>query len=940
MKRVLPLLVITLFLAGIFIVPSVGLTTSARLQENTTNISESFDSEMLTADLPNDRVFKVALYNETNSTAPAYASGAMNANYSEITQLLVNAGYDVDIITVQNIQNYELTTANYDALVLADNCPRENITNLVKDFWLAGGGILGLDSSMSYLGYAGILYRENDTVDDGYNTFWHYNYNANGTIVTSHPVTHSYTNGTEVPFMYADWAQIDLTTFDSTTVWSQTTVLAVDPGDPDWAVAVAVDAYDRGGKVVQIGIPAGYWWNSAWGPMVVDAIGWLAPRPKARIAFDLSHKSHLYVDAWDEFSLVWSEPNSFSDIRDTYVSNRYTVDKFYPLATGNFTEARLAEYDILILDLPYLNYTVAERTALMAWLDAGGGLIVLGDRTGIGSNGYLHLNFLLEDLDMHLNSSNVLDYTTTTTMVIPRHPTTEGTTGIALGWRNYINITGPAAQGVWKYGNNIVIAAQEYGDGRVVMFGDQNILDNTATAGDSNKLYGINVANWLSADDAHILLYTDDPYGGSYYRNIVTEALNQLELSFYHISTEEGLNYTLNGTWYEDQWELVIIDNCNWGRQDTFPHILDYLKSGRPMILESWSLSWYPNDPLWSYIGVNSTGHYPSNQPLTIWDDTHPIFDGFVSYNAPTLNVSNAGFGTDGATLDVYDNATAIAGYTATEEDGNASIVVSNNGQILLNGYLLNNFRGDIDGSGYMDGFEIYMNEITYMLALPSIDHPADIQYEAGSSGNTITWNPADTAPSSYQIFIDGSVDASGSWTGTSITADVNDLSLGVHKVECRVVGDSGYPMGDIVLVTVVDTTAPLLNSPADITMIANTTGNTLTWVASDPNPDYYVILMNSTVYASGVWDGSSVVVDLDDLAPGVYFFTLRVNDTLGHMSEDSVLVTVNPPSLFGLDTTTLILIGLGVLAVLIIGAVVCRRRGASQPAPKSRKKK
>jgi len=123
---------------------------------------------------------------------------------------------------------------------------------------------------------------------------------------------------------------------------------------------------------------------------------------------------------------------------------------------------------------------------------------------------------------------------------------------------------------------------------------------------------------------------------------------------------------------------------------------------------------------------------------------------------------------------------------------------------------------------------------------------------------------------------------------------------LGVHTIECRVVGDSGNPRGDIVLVTVVDTTDPLLNSPADFTMTVNTTGNTLTWVASDPNPSHFVILMNSTEYDAGVWDGSSVVLDLDDLTPGVYFFTIRVNDTLGHMSEDTVLVTVNEPSLFG----------------------------------------
>ena len=87
---------------------------------------------------------------------------------------------------------------------------------------------------------------------------------------------------------------------------------------------------------------------------------------------------------------------------------------------------------------------------------------------------------------------------------------------------------------------------------------------------------------------------------------------------------------------------------------------------------------------------------------------------------------------------------------------------------------------------------------------------------------------------------------------------------------------------------------------------------------------------MNSTEYGSGVWDGSSVVLDLDSLAVGVYFFTIRVNDTLGHFSEDTVLVTVTEPGGFGLpdwlDTQTLLLIVIGIL-VLIIIAVVCSKR-------------
>ena len=942
MKRALPLLVMTLFLAGIFIVPGVGNLSTAHLQDasSITSVTDTVN-EFQPTDLPNDPVFRVALYNETNSTSPDYTAGGMNTNYSVIEPLLVNAGFDVDILTVQNILNYELTTANYDVLVLADNCPRENISDLVKDFWLGGGGILSLDSAISYLGYAGILYRENESVSDGKNDFWSYNFNANGTIVERHPVTQSYANGTELEFFNSDFAQINLPQFFTTSVWYQTTVLAVDPGNADWAVAVAVDAYDRGGRVVQIGIPVQFW-PSDWNNMIIDAIGWLAPRPKARIAYDFSHQPRLSVDDWDVFSTLTDATEKFEDLRDAYVANRYTFDKFVPLASGNFTEARLAEYDIMILAWPDVNYTAAERTALMAWVDAGGGLIVLGDRNllaGLGQ-GYLFLNFLLEDLDMYYGENDTLDFQNAV-VTHPTHPTVGSATSLRISYRNYLYLSGPAAQSVWEYDGNIAVAAQEYGNGRVVMFCDMNILSNPQLSLQHNKGYALNVANWLSADEATILVYSDDPYDGGPYRSSVAQVLNQLEVPFHMTVSDVGFNASVNGTWFaQDTWDLVILDNNNYYISIVYDGLLDYLQNDGRAIVNTYRMNTLSDHPLWSYMGAAYTAGWPIDASAHIWDADSDIFNIPINYTGSTLNVSGAAYGDDGDMVTVFDNATALAGLSASEEIGNASIVLRNDGNTLLNSFLLNNMRGDIDDSAYLDTFELWFDQIAFMLNMPSLDHPADIEYESGSTGNTITWTPSHTAPSSYDIYVNGSHAHTATWDGSAITYNIDGLSLGVHPVEVFVYGDSAEPRGDIVIVTVVDTIAPLLNSPADFSITANTTGNTLTWIASDFNPSHYVILMNSTGYGDGVWDGTSVVLNLDALTPGIYFFTIRVNDTMGQMSEDTVLVTVNEPSLLGgLDTTTLILIAAAVLGLIIIGAI-CKKRGASQPKPKPRKRK
>ncbi|MDF1540546.1 MAG: hypothetical protein P1Q69_16740, partial [Candidatus Thorarchaeota archaeon] len=366
----------------------------------------------------------------------------------------------------------------------------------------------------------------------------------------------------------------------------------------------------------------------------------------------------------------------------------------------------------------------------------------------------------------------------------------------------------------------------------------------------------------------------------------------------------------------------------------------DYLLNGGRAIVNTFYTALLPNHPIWSLIGVNVTASWLGDSNTTIWDTDHDIFETPIDYSAATLNISNANFGTDGSMVEVFGNATALAGFTSTEQEGNASIVLRNDGNVILNSVLLNNYRGDIDESGYLDTLELWFNQIAYMLGLAGIDHPADITYESGSTGNTITWIPADSAPATYAIYVDWVQDTSGSWDGSAITYNADGLSLGVHTVECSVVGDSGNPRGDIVLITVVDTLNPLINSPPDVNMVLNSTGNTLTWITSDPNPDHFVITMNTSAWSSGVWDGSNVVLNLDGLTEGVYFFTIRVNDTLGHYSEDTVLVTVTPGGFFGLDTITLILIGVGILALIIIAVVCSKRRGSQAPAPKPRAKK
>jgi hypothetical protein len=164
----------------------------------------------------------------------------------------------------------------------------------------------------------------------------------------------------------------------------------------------------------------------------------------------------------------------------------------------------------------------------------------------------------------------------------------------------------------------------------------------------------------------------------------------------------------------------VIFDHCNYFYADFYDGLYDYIMNGGRAIINTFRAETLVAHPIWNYIGVNATGNWEGNSPAYVWDTSHDIFNTPFNMSQTTMTV-NAAFGTDGCTVEVYDNATALAGFTSTEETGNASIVLSNNNNVLLNTFLLNNMRGDEDGSGYLDTFELWYDQITYMLETDTI---------------------------------------------------------------------------------------------------------------------------------------------------------------------------------------------------------------------------
>ena len=184
----------------------------------------------------------------------------------------------------------------------------------------------------------------------------------------------------------------------------------------------------------------------------------------------------------------------------------------------------------------------------------------------------------------------------------------------------------------------------------------------------------------------------------------------------------------------------------------------------------------------------------------------------------------------------------------------------------------------------------------------PNISGPADFNYEFGTSGHKIIWNVSDLNPKLYNISKDGILIIEAPWNGSDIILNITGLNLGTHSFVCCVMDKNNNTACDIVNITVEDTTPPVINHPSNIEYECGSTGNTLTWIATDLLPNKYYITLDGVLYKNGSWNtGENITIEIDGLSFGMHFFTCYINDTSGNIAMDTVNVYVNdttPPTI------------------------------------------
>jgi len=900
---------------------------------------------------------RVAIYDEPTYTAPSWTShsGGINNNVTGMYDILRSYGYEVSILTTTEIENHALVTANYDVFVMVDNFPQDSIVNYVREYWLGGGGILALDGSGQFLSYIGAIPVEAEGTD-GYGSWtWE---TEDHNITTIHPVTRGYslheTIDSDEGYNYLAW---NATTLGESASAEDITILARSVGDSLWVTALALEPHNitKGGKVVTIGTDLAHLDEMPLYQMFDDAVEWLAPKPKARVAYDLSHHPYYGVDTWDSAYANYTGSANQEDLRNELVSRGYTFDKFYPSTLGNLTMDRLSQYDLLILSAPVFDFLPDELDALKTWVEDGGSLILNGEWIGFEKHSNV-INALLSGLESDIEIHIGDEYGTSQIVEIYDHPTMEDVSEIMHSGGSYINVTGDAVA-LTHLGDDLCSAVENLDSGRIYVSGDINTFANFIDFS-NNTQHAVNLFNWLTSSEATVLAYVDTSYIGvdpnwNIYRGPVAEALNTLGLEFYMTTNRTYFEMSLN----QQTWDLVVVDCQDYGLSgDTYSELEEYLEAGGRLIISS--LHTDSTHSLWDYLGVAGSEGILTPPEYYVWDSTHPIFESPIDFSASsfTSSFTHFPFTATAANLTLHTNATGLAGTTVGSGIINAGIAEGVDGRAIVNGMLLTLYEDDADLSGYGDGFEIWLNEIVYLLR-PVINSPEDITFEIGDTGNEFTWTPTSPNPWQFRIEIDSVLNSSGLWFGSeSFYFDVDDYPAGTHTFSLTVWDqDGGITTDEVIIIAAIDLTDPIIDSPLDIEYTEGATGNNITWTASDANQDNFIILINGTSPPGypAVWNTTSIVLDVDDLAVGVYNFTIVVFDAHGHSATDIVFVTVLADTTTTTTTTTtdttdttdtntttpppgdvdiiiiiLIIAGAGGAIIIIIIIVIMKKRG------------
>jgi len=304
-------------------------------------------------------------------------------------------------------------------------------------------------------------------------------------------------------------------------------------------------------------------------------------------------------------------------------------------------------------------------------------------------------------------------------------------------------------------------------------------------------------------------------------------------------------------------WDVVLYESAGNPRDIT--PLASYIAGGGKLI-----------SSYWAYDAVFATAMeaaYVSSvfTPLEVtrWSN-HAIFSSPNSVPDLVPGPDDA-WNDNGDRFDPVGGAVALAGYTPAQSPGESAIIVGNDGNTILNGFIFEDYLPiDDDGDGKADVVELVENEILYLgrtwltVAPSAAVVPPTVEYNI-----QVTFNAAELLGGNYSGDI---VIASNDPANPETIVPANLHVTGVPDI---VVLESSFDYGPTYLGGVVQETLHILNIGTDELIV--------TWIAADM-PDYSALPETLTL---AIGDTAEVAVSFMPTSIGLFpsRLTIESND-------------------------------------------------------------
>jgi hypothetical protein len=192
-----------------------------------------------------------------------------------------------------------------------------------------------------------------------------------------------------------------------------------------------------------------------------------------------------------------------------------------------------------------------------------------------------------------------------------------------------------------------------------------------------------------------------------------------------------------------------------------------------------------------------------------------------------------------------------------------------------------------------------------------------DIIYPVGFNENYIWWNASDNYPGIYYVYLELQVYTIGTWDDKEIILiDVDGLLTGTYNFVISFYDESNNYVNSTIIVTVIEENTPpeLTSTPSALIFLEGSSGNTLTWGATDDFPFIYRLYINGLNTELNLWSNFvPITINFDNLDVGENNVTIVIQDLSRNSVTHTAFVTVIDniaPALSGTIASSLYIVG------------------------------